>query len=57
MKGIGGELGEMNIMLKQDAKLVGQRPYKLNLKHKEKLKEELGIMLEDGIIQPVAKSQ
>jgi hypothetical protein len=32
MKGIVGELGEMNISLKPDAKPVRQRPYRLNLK-------------------------
>jgi hypothetical protein len=29
MKGIAGELGEMKIPLKPDAKLVRQRPYRL----------------------------
>ena len=31
MKGILGDLGEMNIPLKLDAKLVRQRPYHLHL--------------------------
>ena len=30
MTGILGDLGEMNIPLKPDAKLVQQRPYRLN---------------------------
>jgi hypothetical protein len=41
MKGIVGELGEMKIPLKPDAKPVRQRPYRLNLKYKEKVKEEI----------------
>ena len=31
MKGILGDLREMNILLKPDAKKVGQRMYRLNL--------------------------
>ena len=46
MKGIIGDLGEMKIPLKPDAKLVKQRPYKLNLRYKEKVKIELDIMLD-----------
>jgi len=46
MKGIVGELGEMKILLKLDAKLVIQRPYRFNPKYKEKVKEEIGYMLE-----------
>ena len=38
MKGIAGELGEMTIPLKQDAKPVRQRPYRLNPRYKEKVK-------------------
>jgi hypothetical protein len=30
MKGIGGEIGEMKIPLKYDARSVRQRPYRLN---------------------------
>jgi len=41
MKGIVGELGEMNIPLKLDAKSVRQRPYRLNLNYKERVKEEI----------------
>ena len=36
MKGIAGELGEMNIPLKKDVKLVKKSSYKLNPKYKEK---------------------
>jgi hypothetical protein len=57
MKGIVGELGEMNIPLKPDAKLVRQRPYRLNPKYKEKVKAELDRMIEAGIIEPVTESE
>jgi hypothetical protein len=46
MKGIKGPMGEMRIPLKPDAKLVKQRPYRLNPKYKEKVKIELNRMLE-----------
>jgi hypothetical protein len=52
MKGIAGELGEMKIPLKPDAKPVRQRPYRLNPKYKEKVKAELDRMIEAGIIEP-----
>jgi hypothetical protein len=45
MKGIASELGEMNIPLKPDAKPIRQIPYRLNLKYKEKVKEEINQML------------
>jgi len=35
MKGIAGELGEMKIPLKPDAKPMRHRPYKLNPEYKE----------------------
>ena len=38
MKGIIGDLGELKIPLKPDAKLVKQRSYRLNLIYKEKVK-------------------
>jgi hypothetical protein len=57
MKGIAGELGEMKIPLKLHAKTVRQRPYKLNLKYKEKVKVEFDRMIEDGIIEPVIDSE
>jgi hypothetical protein len=55
MKEITAELGEMKISLKLDAKLVRQRPYILNLKYKEKVKEELERMIEYGIIEPIVE--
>lgn len=45
MKGIVGELGEMKIPLTIDVKLVKQRPYSLNPKCKEKVKEDINKML------------
>jgi hypothetical protein len=47
MKGIAGELGEMRIPLKPDAKPVKQRPYRLNPRYKEKFKEEIDRMLKE----------
>jgi hypothetical protein len=57
MKGIRGPMGEMRIALKPDARLVKQRPYRLNPKYKEKVKIELDRMLEAGIIEPVEESE
>lgn len=53
MKYIIGDLGVMRIPLKPDAKPVKQRPYKLNSKYKEKVKEELEKILIAGIIKLV----
>ena len=53
MKGILGDLGEMKIPLKPDAKLVRQRLYRLNLRYKERVKAELDKILDDGIIDPI----
>ena len=39
MKGIVGYLGVMRIPLKEDARLVKQRPYRLNPYYKEKVKD------------------
>jgi hypothetical protein len=57
MKGIAGELGEMNINLKPEARLVRQRPYRLNPVYKQKVKVEIDRMLEAGIIEPVEESK
>jgi len=57
MKGIVGELGEMNIPLNLDAKHVKKRPYKLNPVYKQKVKAEIDKILEDGIIEPVTESE
>ena len=53
MKGIVGDLGEMKIPLKLDGNPVKKRPYRLNRRHKEKVKVELEIMLDMGIIELV----
>jgi hypothetical protein len=57
MKGIKGPMGEMKFPLKTNARLVKQRPYRLNPKYKEKLKIELDRMLEAGIIEPIEESE
>jgi hypothetical protein len=48
MKGIVGELGEMKIPLKLEAKPVKQRPYRLNPIYKQKVKEELDVGSRDN---------
>jgi len=53
MKGILGNLGVMRIPLKPYAKLFKERPYRLNIKYKEKVKEELDKMTTIEIIEPV----
>jgi hypothetical protein len=57
MKCIKVPMGEMRIPLKLGAKIVKQRPNRLNLKYKEKVKIELDKMLEAGIIEPVEESE
>ena len=57
MKGIVGELGEIKNTLKSDAKPMKQRPYRLNPKYKEKIKEEINKMLQEGIIEPIKESE
>ena len=52
-----GDLGEMKIPLKLDAKPVKQRPYRLNPRYKEKVKAELECMLDTGIIKPIKESK
>ena len=56
MKGILGDLGVMKIPLKPDAKPVKQCPYRLNLKYKAKVKEELDKTIAARIIEPVEES-
>ena len=57
MKGILGDLGEMKILLKPEAKPVRQRPYKLNLWYKDCVKTKIDRMLNVGIIEPVEESK
>ena len=42
--------------MKPDAKLIKQRPYRLNPKYKEKVRQALDKMMEAGIIEPVEES-
>jgi len=53
MKGITGDLGEMNISLKLGAKTIRQIPYRLNPKYKKKVKAEIDMMLDERIIEPI----
>ena len=56
MKGTLGDLGEMKIPLNPNAKPVRQRPYRLNPRDKERVKAEIGRILDTGIIEPVEES-
>jgi hypothetical protein len=53
MKGIEGEIGNMKIPLKPEARSIIQRPYRLNPIYKQKVKVKIDRMLEVGIIEPV----
>jgi hypothetical protein len=57
MKGIEGELCEMKIPLKLEARLVRKRPYRLNPVYKQKVKVEIDRMLEAGMIEPIEESK
>jgi hypothetical protein len=57
MKGIAGDLGEMKIPLIPGAKPIRHRPYRLNLRYKEKVKAEIYRMLATGIIEPDEESE
>ena len=52
-----GDIGVIKIPLKPDAKLVKQRPYRMNPKYKEKVRMELDKMLTAGIIELVEESE
>ena len=56
LKGIVGDLGAIKINMKPNAKSVKQRPYRMNPKYKEKVREELDKMLAVGIIGLIEKS-
>lgn len=56
LKGIVGDLGVMKVTLNPDMKPIKQRPYRLNLKYKEKLRNEIDKMLDAGIIKVVEES-
>jgi hypothetical protein len=57
MKTIKGPMGEMRIPLKPNVKPAKQRPYRLNLKYKRKVKIKLDRMLEAEIIELVKESE
>jgi hypothetical protein len=57
MKGLVGELGEMKIPLRDEARPIIQRPYKLNPIYKQKIKVDIDRMLEVGIIELVEESE
>jgi hypothetical protein len=57
MKGIAGELGEMKIPLRAEARPIRHRPYILNPIYKKKVKVEIDRMLEARIIEPVEESE
>jgi hypothetical protein len=57
MKGIKGPMGEMKIPSKLDARPVKKIPYRLNSKYKQKVRIELDIILEVGIIELVEESE
>ena len=52
-----GDLGEMKIPLKPNAKPMRQRPYQLNPRYKDRVKVEIDQMLDVGIIEPVKESE
>jgi hypothetical protein len=56
MKGLIGEIGEMNIHLKPKARPIRQISYRLNPIYKEKVKAKIDKMLEVGVIEPVDES-
>ena len=51
------DLGEMKIPLKLDAKPVRQRPYRLNPRYKERVKDKLDQILDARIIDLVEESE
>jgi hypothetical protein len=53
MKGVAGEIGEMNIPLKLKARLIRETPYRLNPIYKQKVKVDIDKMLEAGVIELV----
>ena len=57
MKGIVGDLGVMRIPLKEDARPVKKRPYRLNPRYNEKVKDDIDKMLAVGIIEPVEERE
>ena len=56
MKGIVGDLGEMKIPLRPDAKPSKQQPYRMNPKYKERVKVELDWILDARFVELVEDS-
>ena len=52
-----GDMGEMKIPLRPDAKPIKQQPYQLNPRYKEKIKAELGRIIDTGIVDHVEESE
>jgi hypothetical protein len=57
MKGIVRDLSEMKIPLKPGAKPMKKMTYRLNMRYKEKVKDEINKMLDAGIIEPIEESK
>jgi hypothetical protein len=57
MKGILGELVEINIPLIFEARPIKQRPYRINPIYKKKVKAKNDRMLDAGIIEPMEESE
>ena len=53
MKGILGDMGEIKIHLRPDAKPIKKQPYQLNPWYKDKFKTKLDQMLDASIIDPI----
>ena len=56
MKGLLGDLREMKIPLKPDAQTMRQRPYRLNPRYKDHVKDEIDWMLDAKTIEPIKES-
>jgi len=57
MKGLTGDLGEMNIPLNPEERPIRHIPYRLNPIYKEKVKEEIVNMIEASVIEPVEEPE
>ena len=57
MKGILGDMGVMRIPLRKGVKPIRQRHYRLNPKYKEKVTQELDMMIATSIIEAVEESE
>jgi hypothetical protein len=57
MKGIEGDIGDINIPLRLEARPIRQIPYRLNPIYKKKVKAEIDRMLEVGIIELMEESK